>query len=86
VEHRQFVPRNPEHVAGELNSTGEASVHRVMPQKMRELGGVRQVVDRHELHVEIRLVRRAKRGPTDPPETVDRHSHSHGVLLGLMSA
>jgi hypothetical protein len=57
-----------------------------MPQKMRELGGVRQVVDRHELHVEIRLVRRAKRGPTDPPETVDRHSHSHGVLLGLMSA
>ena len=48
----------------------EAAVDRVVPEQVREVGQLEQVVHRDHLHVGA-LHRRAERHPADAPESVD---------------
>src|SRR5690606_36328098 len=55
-------------------------VHRVVLQQVRERGVVGEVVDRHEVEICARLLRRAENAAADPAETVDSHTGCHGRL------
>jgi hypothetical protein len=81
VEERHLALVDAEYVAADLDVSGEPPVDGVASKQVGKLRAVGEVVDRDEFEIRVSLVGSPKRGATDAPETVDRHSDGHGLLL-----
>ena len=66
---------------GDLDRSGERSVHGVVLQQLGEHRGIRDVVDRDPLDVGAGLVRRAEGSATRSAEAVDGDADRHGSSL-----
>ena len=77
VQHPDLGAIDLDAAVGDLDLAREAPEDRVVLEQVGDHLGVDQVVDRDELEIRARLVRRAEQVPADAPEAVDAHLDCH---------
>jgi hypothetical protein len=77
-EHADLAAVDRERAVADLDGPRERPVHRVVLQEVAERLGVRDVVDRDDLDVRVRLVRGAEDVAADASEAVDPDAYGHG--------
>ena len=76
-EHLHLAAVDGQRAVAHLDGARERPVHRVVLEQVRERPRVRDVVDRDDLDVRVRLLRCAEHVAADPAEAVDPDSYGH---------